>query len=102
MLHRYCFSQILILSSRVLFTLAVRLSFTSDQTVMVFFKLKLFVHPVHRIGRTGRSGKKGMATTFVNRRAGTLLFYIIAKICFYQLERYFMCHCLFNALTSER
>lgn len=25
---------------------------------------------VHRIGRTGRSGRKGMATTFINRRAG--------------------------------
>uniref|UniRef100_W6NA84 RNA helicase n=1 Tax=Haemonchus contortus TaxID=6289 RepID=W6NA84_HAECO len=25
---------------------------------------------VHRIGRTGRSGKRGMATTFINRKAG--------------------------------
>ena len=27
---------------------------------------------VHRIGRTGRSGKRGLATTFINRRTGTV------------------------------
>lgn len=27
---------------------------------------------MHRIGRTGRSGKRGLATTFINKRAGLL------------------------------
>ncbi|CAD6186443.1 unnamed protein product [Caenorhabditis auriculariae] len=32
-------------------------------------EISMIFFPVHRIGRTGRSGKKGLATTFINKKA---------------------------------
>uniref|UniRef100_A0A0M3I9Z4 RNA helicase n=1 Tax=Ascaris lumbricoides TaxID=6252 RepID=A0A0M3I9Z4_ASCLU len=45
------------------------LDFENIQHVINFDMPEDIENYVHRIGRTGRSGKKGMATTFVNRRA---------------------------------
>ncbi|MCP9260205.1 ATP-dependent RNA helicase abstrakt [Dirofilaria immitis] len=45
------------------------LDFENIQHVINFDMPEDIENYVHRIGRTGRSGRKGMATTFINRRA---------------------------------
>ncbi|VDN58063.1 unnamed protein product [Dracunculus medinensis] len=45
------------------------LDFENIQHVINFDMPEDIENYVHRIGRTGRSGKKGMATTFINRKA---------------------------------
>jgi ATP-dependent RNA helicase DDX41 len=46
------------------------LDFENIQHVINFDMPEDIENYVHRIGRTGRSGRRGIATTFINRKAG--------------------------------